>query len=781
MSRPIKQLYEFGPFRLDTAEHFLLRDGKPVPLTPKAFETLLVLVRNSGHLVEKEELMSLLWPNSFVEESNLNRNISMLRKALGETSADHPYIETVPKLGYRFVADVTEFGSGKDEVLIVEKRTRARIVAEEEEEINGNDEEEALNAGDLEATRPWTARRSVETMAGIAVQPAEVQTLHVNSVSDSTVSNRIKGHKQGTLLVALILVVIGVAFAFYNFADPNQPRVRGEAPFQTINLKRITTTGRARDAVISPDGKYIVHVMDDAGQQSLWLRQVNEARDVEIVAAAEIDYWGISYAPDGTHIYYVAWEGNKTDAALYRVPVLGGPTKMLIKSVGSPITISPDGTRIAYVNDDSKRGLSQLMLANADGTAEHVLVSHQDSDSFNGYPDGLPAWSPDGNYIITVVGSPDRGGAAKSLVAVHVADGSETRFTPQGWSSVQQIAWLPDSSGMIMTARDAASSPRQIWHVTFPAGELRKITNDLNDYRGVSLTGDADVFATVRTEQTYYLWITPGVETSQGARAASEVGTHAGEEGVAWTPEGRIVYRSHASGHDDIWIMNAAGSSRKQLTANAGSNIHPTVSPDGRYVVFASDRTGAYRIWRMDLDGGNAKQLTDSDGPSEVYPHMSHDGSLVVYQLGYGWVKGTLWKVSIEGGAPVQLTEEMSLRPSVSPDGKWVAYYYMDANVWGLAVISLYDGQLLKRFAIPPTVGSRTLRWTSDGKSLAYVDTRAGVSNIWAQRLYGGTPKQLTDFQSDRIAYFDWSRDGRWLACARGASTSDVVLISGLR
>ena len=98
--------YEFGHFRVVTAKHLLLRDGRPVPLTPKAFNTLLVLVERNGEVVSKEELMNKVWPNTFVEEGGLARNISVLRKALNEGTTDHEYIETVPRIGYRFVADV---------------------------------------------------------------------------------------------------------------------------------------------------------------------------------------------------------------------------------------------------------------------------------------------------------------------------------------------------------------------------------------------------------------------------------------------------------------------------------------------------------------------------------------------------------------------------------------------------------------------------------------------------------------------------------------------------
>src|SRR5262252_4484377 len=106
MSLQTKHIYEFGPFRLDEAEHLLLRDGNAVPLTPKAFDLLLTLVEGHGHLLEKEELLKKVWPDTFVEEANLASNISQLRKALGDGENGHRYIETAPKRGYRFVADV---------------------------------------------------------------------------------------------------------------------------------------------------------------------------------------------------------------------------------------------------------------------------------------------------------------------------------------------------------------------------------------------------------------------------------------------------------------------------------------------------------------------------------------------------------------------------------------------------------------------------------------------------------------------------------------------------
>src|SRR6266851_8446551 len=131
MSKATKHFYEFGSFHLDPAEHLLMRAEAPVQLPPKAFETLLLLVESSGHVLQKTELMAALWPDSFVEESNLTQNIFLLRKALGEDQGDYQYIKTVPRVGYRFIAPVREILNESDAV-VVESHIRERTVVREE-------------------------------------------------------------------------------------------------------------------------------------------------------------------------------------------------------------------------------------------------------------------------------------------------------------------------------------------------------------------------------------------------------------------------------------------------------------------------------------------------------------------------------------------------------------------------------------------------------------------------------------------------------------------------
>jgi Tol biopolymer transport system component len=183
----------------------------------------------------------------------------------------------------------------------------------------------------------------------------------------------------------------------------------------------------------------------------------------------------------------------------------------------------------------------------------------------------------------------------------------------------------------------------------------------------------------------------------------------------------------------------------------------------------------------MDIDGSNPKLLLN-DSPG-FNPTISPDGKWVVYTT-FGPGGFSIWKVSIDGGGPVQITHKYSLAPAISPDGKLIACYYLDERTVTIkiALIPFEGGEAVKIFESQPVdSGTYPVRWTHDGRALTYIVNRGGVSNIWMQPLDGSPPTQLTDFKSDRIFSFDWSRDGKWLALSRGPEQRDVVLMSDFR
>ncbi|MDQ3258978.1 MAG: hypothetical protein M3R15_34805, partial [Acidobacteriota bacterium] len=353
-------------------------------------------------------------------------------------------------------------------------------------------------------------------------------------------------------------------------------------------------------------------------------------------------------------------------------------------------------------------------------------------------------------------------------------------LTSQQWRQVGSLAWLSDGGGLIMIASERVGA-FQLWHLSYPGGEARRITNDANSYRSLSLTADTNTLVTVQAERLSSVW-TVALTDGEAKRARQITpGKFDGEFGLAWTLDGRIIYHSLASGNEDLWTIKADGTDKKQLTVDPHTNSHPTVTPDGRYILFSSDRGGQDSIWRMDADGTNPKQLSKGGGQSGS--QSSPDGKWVVYHRLGG---GSIWKVSIDGGEPAQLTEEQAgfpraAFPTVSPDGTLIACRFRDqqADAWKVALIPFAGGPPVKLLDIPLVDFEHShLRWTPDGRALLYINARDGVSNIWSQPIDGSPPRQLTAFDSNVIYSFDLSRDGKQLAIARGNENSDVILVT---
>jgi Tol biopolymer transport system component len=590
----------------------------------------------------------------------------------------------------------------------------------------------------------------------------------------------IKQHKGAVALFSAVLVLaaIGIGIWMYKaFSTSKKPDRLPLAP----KLQRLTTSGKASDAAISPDGKYVAHVKSDAGQQSLWLRQVTTTSDTQIVPPSTQNYYGITFSKDGVYIYYVQGVlNNPGSRTLYQVTALGGASRKVIENVSSPVSLSPDGTRLAFVRGFVAFGQTALVVANADGTGERQVAVRTVPNSFT---PGGPSWSPDGKLIASGVLNYDPArGAASSVVEVRVEGGTERAITSQNWpaGTVGQIVWLADGSGLALIGFDLATSSNQIWHLSYPEGVARRITNDVNNYSRLSLTADSSALVTVQTETAAGLWVAPLADTSRARQISS--GRYDGVQGLSSMPGGKIVYTSQEGGVPDIWSMED-GKNQKQLTANAGYNFHPWATSDGRYIVFSSNRTRATRtIWRMDTDGGNLKQLTE--GPRDGFPQSSPDGRWVVFQsTSSGPTRAR--KVSIDGGEPVRLIDKWTTNPTVSPDGTLVGCFYREDQPNAptkVAIIPFAGGDPVKVLDIAQSVtGAAGLRWTPDGHALTYIDTINGVSNIWSLPLDGGPPKQVTDFKTDQIFWFDFSRDGKQLALSRGTQTSDVILIRDFR
>ncbi|HKG22011.1 MAG TPA: winged helix-turn-helix domain-containing protein, partial [Blastocatellia bacterium] len=619
MVEQISLIYEFGPFRLDANRRLLLRDGKSVPLTHKAFETLATLVQNNGRIVQKDELMREVWPDTFVEEGSLTRNISVLRKILGEGPADHQYIETIPKRGYRFVASVRELIKSDSDA---EEAERSDAAASS----NGS--------GAIEPGTGYAPMLNAPVAAVATLSPARVD-----------VGSRGRKKRAALILVPMLVALAGLGYVLHELFMPGGAAALG----QSMKVSRFTTTGTSLDAAISPDGKYVVYVMDEKWQQSLWVRQVATASNVRIIPPANVSYQGLAFSPDGDYIFYNVWD-KKSVGQIYKIPVLGGNPARVIYDVMPSISVSPDGKQIAYIRGYASEKAQGLLIANSDGTGERLLAKRGESDWYI-----EPSWSPDGRKIACTAGSAgEKGISYMQLVEVPVEGGPERLITTKEWLGFGGLKWLGDGSGLIMAAAERSQDPPQIWHISYPGGKAQQITSDVNGYGRVSLTSDSKSLISVQTDIVSNVWTMPKGDSSRGQKITS--GRYEGLF-LSWTPEGRVAYVSAVSGNPDIWIMDADGSNKKQLTTDPGEDFDPQVSYDGRQIVFISNRTGSFHLWRMNSDGTDPKQMTF--GESEWAPYCSPLGPWLVY-VSVSSGKQTLWKMSIEGGEPVQLSTKYS-------------------------------------------------------------------------------------------------------------------------
>ncbi len=770
-------MYRFDEFQIDARKRLLLRQGEPVTLNSKAFDVLLALAASGGREVSKDDLMQQVWGEQIVEENNLAVHIYNLRKTLGERKDEHRYIITVPGVGYRFVADVRETPPEAEE-LFIESHTISRIVVEAEEG------EQPI----VEASSSRTVRADGIVAAALLSSLPETEAAMRTSLAPLVSSPRRLSLSLVAALAGLFLIAaVGSYWLYRTFSRASVSQLPSSASHGQITITRVSNNGRVGNAAISPDGKFIAYKQNaSAGAGTLYVQQTDTNTVLQLLEPNDRVIGCINFSPDSSLIYYVVFDKRDPYGALYSVPVLGGTPKRLMGNFSAYFSVSPDGKRVAFYRDDNQNKQSSLMTATLDGSSEQTLLTRSDNEfSFGaGSVRGL-AWSPDGN-LIAFSASPEPNNLAPdyTIFAVEVNSGAMKRLTTEPFSSVGKISWTGDGRNLAFVAKRPRGE-NQLYLMDYPSGDVRQITNEVGIYGagGLGVTADSATLVADLYERKEEIW---SVEADGDASKAVRVrsGTTNGRLGITTLPDGRIAYIARIGDNVDIWAAKEDGTQARALTTDSFIQKDIAASPDGRYLVFTSDSAGSNHIFRLNADDGSEVTQLTFGATSDSHPDVSLDGQWVIYAASDGR-QTTIWKVPITGGASLQVTDYESGMPVFAPDGKTFACVLPSdsrAKLSTIAIVATEGGKPLKAFPVKPYQGYHfPVRWTPDGKTIAFGNWQNNVFNLWQQPLSGDAPRQLTNFASGSIWNFAYSRDGKRLFLSRGTTFIDVVVIKNFR
>jgi Tol biopolymer transport system component len=584
--------------------------------------------------------------------------------------------------------------------------------------------------------------------------------------------------------VVVMALVAAAGFGVYKLVS------RSAAAFDARNLvvRPLTDHGEVTNfASISPDGRLVAYGIRE-GERSLRVKQVATGSEVTVVPAQPGLFGsGAAFTPDGNYLYYPHGDpANPNNVNLYTVPSLGGTPRQVVSDVASAAAFSPDGKRIAYRRVLQEKGVDQILIANADGAGEQVIVQEKRAEGKGLFTD--LSWSAKDDLIAVGAFDTAKGQITSILV-----------FTPQGRLAkkfplptlVTSIAWLPDASGLLFLAAEKGAGLRnQIWFQPYPGGEAMRVSNDLSSYLSLSVAGDGRSFVTTdqRSAATIYVGDSPALLNDKIDWKLAPISTQqATGYNLSWTATGKLLQKD-AAWHS--YETDADGSNRVRLLENDTVLFNPMAcGPGDEIMVGRVLEDNKPNVWRLNTVTGELKQITFGIDVEKGY--CTPDGKWLVYtedETSDGI--GHIYKVPTEGGAPVEMAHGTNFSPPVSPDGKLIAYGRTEGQGGGakskVLVQRLEDGAIAKEIVMPASFDDwHALGWTPDGKALSFVHNTTGrTQNVYMLPLSGGAPVQLTHFDSEPafVAAYAWSRDGKKFAVTRARyNDTDVVLFSGFR
>jgi Tol biopolymer transport system component/DNA-binding winged helix-turn-helix (wHTH) protein len=720
MNASAGHFYRFAEFSFDADQNVLLRDNAEVALTPKTLALLRVLIENHGRIVEKEELLKALWGDSFVEEGNLKFTANQLRKALADDAQNPRFIETVPRRGYRFIAETEEVFSKP----------------EKSATVNGTVSKSNLRQDHETAARSRPAGLNPRFVIGLSV----------------------------------ILSISGLAFVSWYFVA----RSKNGSKIPILSAPRrsepLSNWGNISSARISPDGKYIAYISQNQGTQAIWLRELATTTNLQLLPFSDEEYLNLMFSGKSDFIYFVRKPkgGTQDQGAIFRISIFGGVPTKLATNIQGWFSLSPVDDQIAFTRHEAG-GRNVLLVSDADGNNQRTLAERRSPHEFR-----ASRWSPDGSSIACGVGQADNLANEFGLSSFDARSGEEKQITPHKFYYISDLEWLPDQSGLLLSTRKNTTLNNQIWQVSAADGAVVPLFNDAANYTTISLDKEAKQMVATQVAPDFHLSVFDLADLNN-----SRVTVSADGAAMSFTRSGSVLYTATTNGQRDIFSMNSNGAEQRQLTNNNFDDFQPLASPDEKYIFFSSSRSGSAHVWRMNADGSGEVQITQTTGGFPL--HATPDGRLFywsalernIWRVSVnGGDEAVFFEKRILPPAFSPDGKLLAYYDQAEQSGRRskIVVIRVDSQE------TVFSFDLFSESAVPGQIA-----WSADGSSIFYAASVVSEKSIWRQPLDRKPPHKIADLGARKMLHFALSPNGEKFASISGEWKRFVTLLKGLK